>query len=94
MCPDLLFALHALALLFLKHDDLITAFVFENFSGNGRSDEAGGADFIAFTLTGGEHVFDFNGRAFFGAGIAVNDKDVALGDSELLPLGFDSGFHK
>ena len=88
------FTFHALALLFLEHDDFIAAFVFENFGGDGGTSDARGAHFVTFAFASGEHVSNFYSRAFFCAGIAVDDKDVALGNSELLSLGFDGGFQK
>ena len=47
------FALHALALLFLEHDDFITAFVFENLGGDGGTSDARGADLVTFAFASG-----------------------------------------
>ena len=45
-------------------------------------------------FTGGENVLNLDSRTFFGAGITIYGKNVAFGNSELLPLGFNGRFHK
>ena len=82
------------ATFFLENDDFVAALVLENRGGNGSARERRLADFVAFAFAGREDVVDFDGRALFGAGIAVNGQNVSLGHSELLALGLDGRFHK
>ena len=55
---------------------------------------SGRADLEVRAFAGGKHVLDLDGGTGLRVRIAVHDEDVALGDSELLALGFDRGFHK
>jgi len=88
------FALHALALLFLEDNDLLTALVLKDFGLDRCAGEEGGADLKSVALASGEDFVDLDSGAGFRLGIAVYDEDIALSDRELLPLRFDSGFHK
>ena len=88
------FTLHALALLFLENDDLFGALVFEDLGLNRGAYEEGGTDLKIFAFASGEDFIDFNRGTGFRLGIAIDDEDVALANRELLPLCFDSGFHK
>ena len=88
------FALHALALLLLENDDLVAALVLENLGRNRGAGERGGADLEIGAFARGQHVLNLDGGTLFGAWIAVDDENVALGHSELLALGLDGGFHK
>lgn len=89
-----LLALVALTLVLLKNDDFLAAFVFEDFSGDGRACERRGADLERVAFAGGQHIGDRDGVTLFRVREAIHGQDVALGDDELLALGFDSGFHK
>src|SRR3954452_22021974 len=72
------FALHALALFLLEHDDLVTAFVLENRDRNRGARERPRAALEGFPCARREHVLNLDGRALFGARIAVHSKNVAL----------------
>ena len=87
-------ALHALALLLLEDDDLLAALVLEHLGGDRSAGKEGSANLKSLALAAGEDFVDFDSGAGFRLGIAVYDEDVALADRELLPLRFDSGFHK
>ena len=87
-------ALVALALLLLEDDDLVTALVLEDLGRNLGALEDRSANLECGALTGGENVGDLDGATRFRVGVAVDDQNVALGDSELLALGFDGRFHK
>jgi len=88
------FTLHALALLLLENDDFLGALVFEDLGLNRGTDEEGGTDLKIFAFASGEDFIDFNRGTGLRLGIAIDDEDIALADRELLPLCFDSGFHK
>ena len=88
------FAFHTLALLLLEDDDFLGAFVLKDLGLDGSASEEGGADLKSLALACGEDFVDFDSGAGFRFRIAVYDEDVSLGDRELLPLRFDSGFHK
>jgi len=82
------------ALLFLEDDDLITAFILKDLGRNNGSGEGGTTDFVVSAFTGGEDFLDLDDLSGLGVRVTVNEKDVALGDSELLALGLNGGFHK
>ena len=82
------------AFLFLEDDDLVAAFILKDLSRNNGSGEGGTADFVVSAFTGGEDFFDLDDLSGLGVRVTVDEKDVALGDSELLALGLDGGFHK
>jgi len=88
------FTLHALALLLLENDDFLGALVFEDLGLNRGTDEEGGTDLKIFAFASGEDFIDFDRGTGLRLGIAIDDEDIALADRELLPLCFDSGFHK
>lgn len=89
-----LLALVALPLVFLEHDDLSAAFVFEDGGGDGSACERRSADPERVAFAGGQHILDRDRVALFRIREAVNGQDVAFGDNILLALGFDRGFHK
>jgi len=89
-----LLALVALALVLLENDDFLAAFVFEDGGGDGRACERRGADLERVALSGGQHIRDRDGVTLFRVRETIHGQDVALGDDELLALGFDGGFHK
>lgn len=89
-----LLALVALPLVFLKNDDFLASFVFQNFSDDRYSCEHRGADLERVAFAGGQHIGDRDGIALFRVREAIHRQNIALGDDELLALGFDSGFHK
>src|SRR5690349_2969371 len=88
------FPLHALALLLLENNHFLPALVLENLGRNRGAREVRGANLERFTFARRQHILDLDGRAFFGARIAVHSENVALGHSELLALGLDRRFHK
>jgi hypothetical protein len=88
------FAFHALTFFLFENDHFVSALIFENLCGDRSSDQSGRTNSEICTLTGRENFVNLNSGTSFRIGVAVNDKNVALGDSELLPLGFDRGFHK
>src|SRR5476649_2260059 len=88
------FALHALALLLFEHDDLVAAFVLENGHRDACAGESRLADLVGSAFARGQNVLNLELRTLFGVRIAVHNEDIALGNSELLALGFDGGFHK
>src|SRR5208337_3804272 len=89
-----LLALVALALLLLEYDHLSPALVLQDLSGNRGARQRGPANPEISALTGRQHVLNLDDGAGYGVREAVHDEDIALRDGELLPLGFDRGFHE
>src|ERR1700722_8825554 len=89
-----LLALVALALLLLEYDHLVAALVLQDLGRNRRAGEVGFADPEISTLSGRKDFLNLNNGAGFRVGKAVHDEDVPLRNGELLPLGFDRGFHQ
>ena len=88
------FALHAFALVLLENDDLFAALVLEDFRGDRSTGQSGSTDAEAIAFAGCKDIVNLNSGTGFRIWITVDDKNVALGDSELSPLGFDRCFHK
>jgi len=86
-------ALVALALALFEHDDLIAAFIFEDFRGDFGTGEGGGADLEGGAFTGRKDFGDLDDGTGLGVRETVYEKDVAFGDGELLTLSFDGRFH-
>ena len=82
------------ALLLLEYDDFVTAFILKDLGRDNRSGEGWTADFVVSAFTGSQDFFDLDDLSGLGVRVTVDEKDVALGDSELLALGLDGGFHK
>lgn len=87
-------ALRAFALSHLEDDDFLAALVFQDLGLDRGACEERSTDLEIFTLASGKDFVDFDRGSGFRLGIAVHDEDIALADRELLPLGFNSGFHK
>ena len=71
-------ALVALTLLLLEDDDLVTALVFENFSGNADSCQFRRTDSEICSLASGEYIGDSHSRTCYRIRVTVNDEDIAF----------------
>src|SRR5690606_13270942 len=84
----------AFAFFLFVNEHLAGAFVFKNGGGNGSAIQSRSAKLRVFAFAEGQHLIDGDGGAGFGVLVAVYEKNVAFGNSKLLPLGLDDRFHK
>src|SRR5271154_1001740 len=89
-----LLALVPLALLLLEYDHLFAALVLEDLGRNDRSRQGGMAHLEIRAFSGRQDILDLHDCALFRIRESVYDEYVALGNGELLPLGFDGGSHE